>query len=106
MNAVVENYRYLSLITSQMREAATLGEWDHLVELEQQCSLHVENMKQLDQQPLDEETRKLKVELIHRILADDAAIREQTMPWMAKLQRMIQSSRSEQRLMQTYGRTA
>ena len=106
MNAVIENYRHLSQITSLMREAAQLGEWDHLVELEQQCSLHVESMKQMDMASLDEDTRKQKVELISKILADDAAIREQTMPWMAKLQRMIQSTRSEQRLLETYGRNA
>jgi flagellar protein FliT len=104
MNAVVENYRHLSLITEQMREAAMLGEWDQLVELEQQCNIHVESMKQLDLAPLDEAARKQKVDLINKILADDAAIREQTMPWMAKLQHLIQSSRSEQRLLQTYGR--
>lgn len=106
MNAVIENYRHLSLITSLMREAAQQQEWDQLVELEQQCSQHVESMKQLDMASLDEDTRRQKIDLITRILADDAAIREQTMPWMTKLQNMIQSTRSEQKLLQTYGRNA
>lgn len=102
MNSVLENYHYLSSITAQMRNAAMDHDWDQLVELEQQCSLHVESMKQLDLAPIDESIRKQKVALINKILADDAAIRNQTMPWMAKLQLMIQSTRSEQRLKQTY----
>jgi len=102
MNSVIENYQHLSEITRQMRAAAVLGEWDQLVELEQQCSQHVESMKQLDLAPLDENIRLQKVALIHKILADDAAIRDQTLPWMAKLQHNIQSSRSEQRLQQAY----
>jgi flagellar protein FliT len=102
MRSVIENYQHLSTLTSQMRTAATQGEWDQLVELEQQCSHLIETMKQLDLAPLDESIRLQKVELIHKILADDAAIREQTLPWMAQLQRIMQSSRSEQKLRQAY----
>ena len=102
MNTVIENYKYLSNITDQMRIAATQGEWDQLVELEHQCSRHIESMKQHDLKPIDESIRLQKVALIHKILADDAAIRDQTLPWMAKLQHLMQSSRSEQRLKQAY----
>ena len=102
MSSVIENYQYLSSITSEMRTAASQGDWDRLVELEQQCSLHVEAMKQADLAPIDENIRLKKVALIHQILADDAAIRDQTLPWMAQLQRIMQSSRSEQRVKQAY----
>lgn len=102
MNSVIHNYQQLSDITSQMRAAAAQGEWDQLVELEQQCSRHVESMKQQDLAPIDESIRLQKVALIHKILADDAAIREQAEPWMAQMQRIMQSSRSEQRVKQAY----
>ena len=102
MNSVIQNYQQLSDLTSQMRAAAVQGEWDQLVELEQQCSHHVEAMKQQDLAPIDESIRLQKVALIHKILADDAAIREQTEPWMAQMQRIMQSSRSEQRVKQAY----
>jgi len=102
MNSVIENYQHLSKITEKMRAAAIQGEWDHLVELEQECSQYVESMKQDDLAPLDESIRRQKVALIHKILADDAAIRDQTLPWMAQLQRNMQSSRSEQRVKQAY----
>ena len=102
MSTVIANYQHLSTITAQMLNAAQLGEWDQLVELEQQCSRYVASMKQDDLAPADESIRLQKVALIQKILADDAAIRDQTLPWMAKLQHMMQSSRSEQRVKQAY----
>jgi flagellar protein FliT len=102
MNAVIENYQRLSSITGKMREAAALGEWDHLIELEKECSQHVARMKQQDTLPIDEGTRQQKITLIKKILADDASIRSKTEPWMAQLQRIMQSARSEQQLQQAY----
>lgn len=102
MNSVIDNYQHLSDITAQMRAAAVQGEWDQLAELELQCSQYVESMKQQDLAPIDESVRLKKVALIKKILADDAEIRAQTEPWMAQLQRIIQSSRSEQRVKQAY----
>jgi flagellar protein FliT len=102
MNPVIENYQFLSGITEKMREAAALGEWDHLVELEKQCSQRVAIMKLQDNVAVDEVTRLQKVELIKKILADDAAIRSKTEPWMAQLEHLMQSTRTEQRLQQTY----
>lgn len=102
MNPVIENYQFLSGITGKMRDAAALGAWDQLLELEQQCSQHVASMKQQDLAPMEESIRLQKVDLIKKILADDAAIRDQTLPWMAQLQRNMQSTRSEQRVQQAY----
>lgn len=102
MNSVLENYRRLSDYTGQMRSAAMRGEWDQLVALELRCSQHVETMKELDLAPIDERIRLQKVALINKILADDAAIRDQTLPWMAQLQNNMQSSRSEQLLKRAY----
>lgn len=103
MHPVIENYEYLSSLTAQMRVAATQGEWDHLVELEKQCSQRVASMKEQDAAtPLDETTRLRKVALIRKILADDAEIRSKTEPWMAQLQRIMQSARQEHRLLEAY----
>lgn len=103
MNPVIENYEFLSSITARMRMAATHGEWDQLVELEKQCSQHIEAMKIMDTiMPPDESTRLRKMELIRKILADDAEIRNHTEPWMAQLQRIMHSTGQERRLQQTY----
>jgi len=103
-NQVITNYESLSIITGQMRDAAVQGEWDALVGLEQQCSRHVEAMKPIDKTTiLDESTRQQKIQLIKKILADDAEIRNRTELWMEQLQRIIQSNRQEQRVLQAYG---
>jgi flagellar protein FliT len=103
MNGVIENYESLSAITTRMREAAEQGSWDTLVELEKQCSQQAQIMKTADSvATLDETDRKRKVALIRKILADDAAIRDHTEPWMAQLQRIMQNSKTEQRLRQAY----
>lgn len=103
MNAVIENYEYLSSLTGQMKTAAQEGEWDRLVDLEKQCSARVEQMKPVDATvPIDEQTRLKKVALIRKILADDAEVRNHTEVWMGQLQRIMQSNRQEQRLAQAY----
>lgn len=102
---VIANYESLSAITAQMREAAVRGEWDQLIDLEQQCRQHVAAMKQTDVSVvLDETSRQRKVRLIKKILAHDADIRSRTVAWMGQLQRIMQSNRQEQRLQQAYGR--
>ena len=103
MNQVIENYEFLSSIMGKMRTAAAQGEWDHLVELEGQCSQRVETMKARDAATLiDESTRLRKVALIRKILADDAEIRNHTEPWMAQLQHTMRSLEQGRRLQQAY----
>jgi len=102
MNAVLEHYETLSSITGKMRDAAAQGEWDRLIELEEESRTHVAEMKTLDLAPMDEATRLRKVILIKKILADDAEIRNKTEPWMAELQRIMSNARSEDKLQKKY----
>ena len=101
---IITNYELLSALTGKMRDAAAQGEWDALISLEQQCSQQVAAMRSLDSDTaLDESTRQRKIQLIKKILADDADIRNSTESWMGQLQRIMQSNRQEQRLQHTYG---
>lgn len=101
---IIVNYESLSVLTAQMREAAARGEWDQLADLERQCSRHVATMKPADAAAaLDEPSRQRKIQLIKKILADDAEIRNRTEVWMGQLQRIMQSNRQEQRLQHAYG---
>lgn len=101
---VISNYESLAAITGRMRDAAAHGEWDTLAGLEQQCSRHVATMKPVDAAAaLDESARQRKIQLIKKILADDAVIRSSTEAWMGQMQRIMQSNRQEQRLQQAYG---
>lgn len=101
---VISNYESLSALTQQMRDAAMQGEWDQLIALEQRCSQHVATMKPADATAtLDEPARQRKIQLIKKILADDAEVRSRTVAWMGQLQQIMHSNRQEQRLQQAYG---
>lgn len=101
---VIANYESLSALTNEMRDAAEHGEWEQLVELEQQCSRKIAEMKPVDEAvALDERSRQLKIQLIKKILANDAEIRNRTQAWMGQLQHILQSNRQEQRLQRAYG---
>jgi flagellar protein FliT len=102
MNMIIEEYQHLSDITGQMRDAASIGDWDKLVELEQRCTQKVAAIKPHDVVPADETSRQRKADLIRKMLADDKAIREFTEPWMRQLERIMRSARSEQRVQQAY----
>jgi flagellar protein FliT len=101
---VIANYESLSALIAQMREAAMRGEWDQLINIEHQCSELVATMKLFDAEViLDEAARQHKNQLINKILADDAEIRNRVQVWMSQLQLSMQSNRQEQRLLHAYG---
>lgn len=100
---VIANYEALTALTAQMRDAAERGEWNRLTDLEQQCRLHVNAMRQADAPvTLDEPARQRKVRLIKNILEHDADIRSRTVAWMGQLQHIMKSSRQERRLQRVY----
>jgi flagellar protein FliT len=100
----ITNYELLSALTDQMREAAAHGEWDQLINIEHQRSDLVATMKPVDAEvKLDEAARQRKIQLINKIMADDAEIRNLTQAWMGQLQLSMQSNRQEQRLQNAYG---
>ncbi len=106
MNAdqVIANYESLSVLTGQMRDAAAQEDWDKLVCIEKRCSHQVDAMKSDDAVAvLDEAARQRKIQLIKKILADDAAIRNCTETWIGQLQRIFQSNQQTRRLQQAYG---
>ena len=102
MSLLLEEYQLLSGITGRMREAAAGGDWDRLIELEKECKRKVEDIKPRDIVPSNPDERAQKIALLKKILADDADIRNRTETWMEQLQRIMQSTRSEQRLQQSY----
>lgn len=101
---IIAHYESLSALTGQMREAAVRGEWEQLIDLEQQCRRQVAALTPLDAvATLDERARQHKAQLIRKILAHDADIRSRTQAWMGQLRNIMQSNRQEQRLQQAYG---
>lgn len=101
---LLETYDRLSNTTAHMLNAAQAGDWERLVNLEQDCSSLVARLSHLENDdPLPEGIRVRKAAMIRKVLADDAAIRDITEPWLARLGTMLGANRREQQLLQSYG---
>ena len=102
MNKVLDDYESLAILIAQMRTAAHRGEWDRLIELEPQYRQRIAGMADVDKMP-DEVVRLRMVELLKKILSDDAGIRSDTGTWMNQLKGIMQSNQQAQRLNKVYG---
>ena len=97
-------YDRLSQTTGCMLSAAQRGDWERLVSLEQHCADLVAELSSLEtEEPLPQTLHTRKAALIRKVLADDAAIRSITEPWMEQLASMLGINSREQRLLRTYG---
>ena len=97
-------YEGLARTTGRMLDAALEGRWDDLVALERHCAELITTMSGLEtEEPLPESVRAPKVAMIRKVLADDAAIRNITEPWLQQLGSMLGANRHSQRLLRTYG---
>ena len=101
---VMSTYQAMQSLTAQMVDAAEASDWDQLADLEQRCAAHVQALKNhAADLPMSGEHRVAKIQIIRKLLDDDRKIRDLTMPWMAHLSAMIGSTRSQSRLVNTYG---
>lgn len=101
---VLQLYGAMAKLSEMMVAAATAGDWDMLVQLEQQCAAHTRTLKQQEPaEPLRGEQRERKIELIRQILMADRQIRDLTMPWMTQLTALINNTKTERRLINAYG---
>jgi len=100
---IITTYETILAITGQMLEAARNDDWDRLVALEQDCKKLVERLiADNTGQPLSSQFQERKAEIIRKVLADDAEIRNITQPWMAQLQNILGSASRERKLSQAY----
>ena len=100
---IVDVYETMAVITDQMLRAANDNDWDRLAELEQQCALHVRQLKEHEQDALAGAARVKKVDAIRRMLAADRQIRDLATPWMARLSALISNTSTERRVARAYG---
>lgn len=109
MNAIdterlLSAYDTLSATTGHMLAAARSADWDRLVSLEQDCADIVALLASIENEdPLPVSIRERKTALLRKVLADDAAIRDITQPYLRRLEAMLGTNRCEQRLLNAYG---
>ncbi len=84
-------FEAISNLTGEMSKAARAGEWDRLASLECRCAAVVAGLKAAPPVKFPPHMQRRKVELIKKIMADDAEIRSHTEPWMKKLQTFLSS---------------
>jgi flagellar protein FliT len=101
---VLSVYAAMADLSEQMVQAATRSDWDALSLLEQRCAAHVQALREHEpQQPMHGAERERKIELIRQMLNADRQIRDLTMPWMAQLSKLINSTGTERRIVNAYG---
>ncbi|WP_234814912.1 flagellar protein FliT [Noviherbaspirillum denitrificans] len=99
---VLSLYESVADITRQMLDAARVGNWEQLAELESRCSTQVAMIK--DGEPSAAMTgvvRERKVKIIRKILEDDRQIRDITEPWMARLTTIMNNASNDRNAAQT-----
>lgn len=102
---MIRTYENILAVTAQMLEAARAADWDLLVNREQECRQLVESLMNAGNENnivLEPQVHKRKVEIIRKVLADDAEIRNLTEPWMQRLQHLLTSVGHERKLHAAY----
>jgi flagellar protein FliT len=80
------HYEAIAKLSSRMLVAAREGEWSDLKTMQGTYREMIEQLKEADSgSSLDEHARARKLDLVKKILADDAAIRDLSSPSLARL---------------------
>jgi flagellar protein FliT len=103
-NRIVACYESMSHVTGKMLAAARESDWDSVVLAGKECSLIIDELKQLgDLAPRDSQLRQRKREIIRKVLADDAEIRNLAQPWLCKLEGYLKSAGPSKKPGNSYG---
>jgi flagellar protein FliT len=100
---IISTYEALSSLTGNMLSAAQRNDWDGLTSLEQVCQTHIQKLTSApEQETLSPPQQQRKIEVIRKILADDARIRDLTEPWLAELQKMLRTGGQQKTAARAY----
>ncbi|MGH8777821.1 flagellar protein FliT [Paraburkholderia sp.] len=99
-----DRYEAIAALSNLMLSAARRSLWAELAHLEEEYRYMVDALKDAELDVCLNDTERLrKYDLIRRILADDAAIRDLASPPMAKLAALFSPSRPVRVLKELYG---
>ena len=101
---IVDRYRRMADASGRMLAAARQDDWDQVCTVEQECTRLIAELSGIgDLAPTDPSLRQQKLDLMKRVLADDAEIRLLTQPWLRKLDTLLRSPDNAARLGRAYG---
>jgi flagellar protein FliT len=89
-STLLSYYEAIERASADMLEAARLGDWDQVVQLEGACAVLISQLKHAAQtEQLQAEEAKAKSRIMQRILLNDAEIRHLAEPWMEDLDHLM-----------------
>ncbi len=92
-DSLLSFYEAIETASHNMLDAARSGDWDTVVKLEGACAVLIARLKHAAQdRALGADELALKSRIMHRILANDAEVRNLAEPWIQDLSRMVGGS--------------
>lgn len=98
--SLLQHYEAIATLSSKMLAQARAQQWGALVELGQQYQDAVERLRALE--PLSDDQRNARRELLARILDDDARIRQLISPELDRLGHLLGTFKRQRTVLQTY----
>jgi flagellar protein FliT len=100
---VLNYYQSIAHKSSEMLAAAQAGNWDLLCMKEEECAHLIAELKAIGSSIMDDDAEKReRIQLLKKILADDAQIRELTEPWLKQLESLLRGAGNAKKLNSTY----
>lgn len=97
---ILKHYQEIADLSGQMLTKAQSQEWDELVALGARYHEAVERLKVLD--PLDDDQKNARRELLTRILDNDAQIRQLISPELERLSHLLGTFKRQRTVLQAY----
>jgi flagellar protein FliT len=89
---LLDHYEAIARASQLMLEAARRSDWEEVGRQEERCRTLVAALKAASlESPLPPADNRRRMDLLRRILADDAEIRGRADPWLKQLERLISS---------------
>jgi flagellar protein FliT len=103
-NDTLPYYESIGLVSQLMLTAARQRDWPALIDAEQCCAALITRLQTMDgaDSELALEDRKRKQQIIRRVIAEDAEIRDLTQPWLKQLESHLGKSRLARDVQSTY----
>lgn len=92
---LLEHYEAIARASQRMLDAARVSDWDEVGRQEDRCRTLIAALKAAaPSAALPPAENRRRMDLLRRILADDAEIRGRSDPWLKQLERLISSPRA------------
>lgn len=101
--AVIDCYEAIARASGKMLSAAQAADWDGLIAAEMECAGFISQVSALSKKAvISDEGNKRRMAIIHRVLADDAKIRNLVEPRLLKLEGFLHGRATGRRVNSAY----